>query len=78
MMPRFGTACFPEWPSSAFTVVHVGATHSTEKLMDDRDHAGTLAFLEAHTTVHKTCRALHLRHQFLPLVAPAVGVTSDL
>ena len=46
--------------------------------MDDRDLSGTLAFIEAHTTVHKTCRALHLRHQFLPLVAPAIGVTSDL
>ena len=46
--------------------------------MDDRDHSGTLAFIEAHATVHKTCRAVHLRHQFLPLVAPVIGVTSDL
>ena len=53
------------------------AQHS-EKLLDDRDMSGTLAFIEAHTTVQKTCRALHLRHQFLPLVAPAIGVTSDL
>ena len=53
------------------------AQHS-EKLLYDRDLSGTLAFLEAHATVHKTCRALRLRHQFLPLVAPAIGVTADL
>ena len=74
-----GTLAFIE----AHTAVHktcraLHLRHQREKLMDDRDLSGTLAFIEAHTTVHKTCRALHLRHQFLPLVAPAIGVTSDL
>ena len=53
------------------------AQHS-QQLLEDRDQEGTLAFLEAHTAVHKTARALQLRHVFLPLVSPAIGVTSDI
>ena len=49
-----------------------------QKLLEDRDMSGTLAFLEVHTSVHKTARALQLRHVFLPLVSPAIGVTSDV
>ena len=29
------------------------------------------------TAVHKTARAFHLRHKFLPISAPAQGVTLD-
>ena len=53
------------------------AQHS-QQLLEDRDQGGTLAFLEAHTAAHKTARALQLRHVFLPLVSPAIGVTSDI
>jgi hypothetical protein len=48
-----------------------------EGLLQDRDAEGTLHFLEIKSAVHKTARALHLRHMFLPVAAPAVGVTSD-
>lgn len=50
----------------------------SQRLFEDRDLSGTLAFLEAHTAVHKTARALQLRHVFLPLVSPATGVTSEV
>ena len=53
------------------------AQHS-EKLLADRESSGTLAFLEAHTAVHKTARSLQLRHVFLPLVSPSIGVTSEI
>eukprot|EP00435_Cladocopium_sp_Y103_P075622 s366_g61.t1 len=52
----------------------------------DAQHAASLTFdrdgdrahyVEAMTGLHKTVRALQHRHQFLPLVAPAVGVTSQ-
>ena len=46
----------------------------TEMLIDD---AGHLQFLEVKASVHKTARAFHLRHQFLPMAAPTHGVTSD-
>ena len=48
-----------------------------EGLLQDRDAEGTLHFLEIKSAVHKTARALHLRHMFLPVAAPAMGVTSD-
>ena len=48
-----------------------------EGLLQDRDAEGTLHFLEVKSAVHKTARALHLRHMFLPVAAPALGVTSD-
>eukprot|EP00435_Cladocopium_sp_Y103_P010168 s4526_g2.t1 len=52
------------------------AQHS-EELLADRDSDGIVRFLEAKSTVHKTARALHLRHMFLPLTAPTQGVTQD-
>ena len=52
------------------------AQHS-EKLLEDRDIDGELFFLECSVGVHKTCRAIHLRHQFLPLVSPAHGIVED-
>ena len=38
---------------------------------------GKSHFVEVLTGHHKTMRALQHRHQFLPLIAPAVGVTSQ-
>ena len=46
----------------------------TEELVFDEGPDGTVAFVEASVAVHKTARAMNLRHQFLPLVAPSVGV----
>ena len=48
-----------------------------EELKPDFDDAGKLQYLEVRTAVHKTARAFHLRHMFLPLSAPASGVTED-
>ena len=48
-----------------------------EAMLEDRDSDGCIQFLEAKTAVHKTARAYHLRHQFLPMAAPAFGVTDD-
>ena len=48
-----------------------------EAMLEDRDSDGIIQFLEAKTAVHKTARAYHLRHQFLPMAAPAYGVTDD-
>jgi hypothetical protein len=48
-----------------------------EELKPDFDDAGQLQYLEVRTAVHKTARAFHLRHMFLPLSAPASGVTED-
>ena len=48
-----------------------------EKLISDLDRYDELVNLEVSTAVHKTARAYHLRHMFLPLSAPAVGVTHD-
>ncbi len=35
-----------------------------------------MVYIETSVAVHKTARAMNLRHQFLPLVAPATGVTA--
>ena len=51
------------------------AQHSS-RLTFDRD-GDTVCYVEALTGLHKTARALQHRHQFLPLVAPAVGVTEQ-
>ena len=48
-----------------------------EALIQDRDDQGLLHFLEIKASVHKTARALHLRHMFLPVAAPATGVTDE-
>ena len=48
-----------------------------EELICDKEPEDILQFLEVHTTVHKTARAYHLRHMFLPVAAPAHGVTTD-
>jgi hypothetical protein len=51
------------------------AQHSSS-LTFDRD-GDTVCFVEAVTGLHKTMRALQHRHQFLPLVAPSVGITEQ-
>ena len=48
-----------------------------ENLFPDFDSDGKLQFLEMKASVHKTARAFHLRHMFLPVAAPAFGVTQD-
>ena len=35
------------------------------------------SFLEIKASVHKTVRALHMRHMVLQVAAPAVGVTDE-
>ena len=52
------------------------AQHS-EKLIEDRDGQGKLFFIECSTAVHKTARALQMKHMFLPSVAPTLGVCSE-
>ena len=46
-----------------------------EEIIYDFSHDGSMAYIETSVAVHKTARAMNLRHQFLPLVAPATGVT---
>ena len=48
-----------------------------ENLLPDFDKEGKLQFLEIQSSVHKTARAFHLRHMFLPVAAPAIGITDD-
>ena len=52
------------------------AQHAAEMMLD-RDDSGEIQSLELKTAVHKTARAFHLRHMFLPISAPAHGVTTD-
>ena len=40
----------------------------------DMDLEGQICYVECSTAVHKTCRALNMRHSFLPLTAPGLGV----
>ena len=46
-----------------------------DKIVLDEDEQGQLCYIEIQTANHKTCRALHMRHAFLPMTAPAVGVS---
>jgi len=46
-------------------------------MLEDRDSDGCIQFLEVKAAVLKTARAYHLRHQFLPMAAPAFGITDD-
>ena len=48
------------------------AQHS-QFLTWNRDDTGVIHYVECATAVHKTCRALSMRHMFLPLTAPALG-----
>ena len=49
----------------------------TDKVLVDRDEDGDIAFIEGHTSMHKTMRSSLFRHRFLPLTAPGLGVTHD-
>ena len=48
-----------------------------EQLIEDRDELGSLQYLECSTGIHKTVKAIQLRHPFLPLVAPANGIVTE-
>lgn len=48
-----------------------------EGILVDRDTDGNAVGLEVKTSIHKTARALQFRHMFLPMTAPAIGVTQD-
>ena len=48
-----------------------------EELLSDSDPEGNVQFLEIKSSIHKTARSFHLRHMFLPVAAPAYGVTED-
>ena len=50
----------------------------TDFVLVDRDETNVVAFLEGQTSTHKTMRASAFRHRFLPLTAPATGVTADV
>ena len=45
-----------------------------DSILEDFDDSGTCAYIEVATGVHKTAKSLQLRHLFLPLVAPCLGV----
>ena len=45
-----------------------------ERVIEDCDKDGFLCYLEARTGRHKTMKSQMHRHQFLPMVAPTVGV----
>ena len=49
----------------------------TDELVIDRDEDQSVAFLEAHTSTHKTMRSQVFRHRFLPLTAHGTGVTFE-
>ena len=51
------------------------AQHAVSILFDRCE--GNIHYVEILTGHHKTMRALQHRHQFLPLIAPAVGVTTQ-
>eukprot|EP00435_Cladocopium_sp_Y103_P046445 s735_g13.t1 len=46
----------------------------SESVILDHDCKGQLTYLEARTGRHKTMRSQLHRHQFLPMVAPCVGI----
>ena len=41
----------------------------------DMDSSGQICYVECATAVHKTCRALNMKHAFLPLTAPGFGIS---
>ena len=45
--------------------------------LEDFDDSGQCFYIEVATGVHKTAKALQLRHMYLPLVAPCIGVVSE-
>ncbi len=47
-----------------------------ERLECDYDFQHQMKYIEIKTSMHKTCRALHMRHVFLPITAPSTGVST--
>ena len=43
----------------------------------DTDSNNIIRYVECATAIHKTCRALSMRHMFLPLTAPAFGASEQ-
>ena len=41
----------------------------------DTDDNNVIRYVECATAIHKTCRALSMRHMFLPLTAPGIGAS---
>ena len=64
-----GTVLFVVYSRARWSDAQHGAS-----IVFDED-LGVIHYVEVVTSLHKTMRALQHRHQFLPLVAPAVGVT---
>eukprot|EP00435_Cladocopium_sp_Y103_P066278 s379_g28.t1 len=48
-----------------------------DQVFTDSDGEHVVQFIEGHTSVHKSMRASVFKHRFLPLTAPAVGVTTE-
>ena len=48
-----------------------------EYVLVDCDSSGKACYLEARVGPHKTMQSQQHRHQFLPMVAPGLGVTED-
>ena len=48
-----------------------------EYVLVDCDSSGKACYLEARVGSHKTMQSQQHRHQFLPMVAPGLGVTED-
>jgi hypothetical protein len=46
-------------------------------LVEDSEDEQCIQFLEARIAVREMARAFHVRHQYLPIAAPAFGVTDD-
>lgn len=52
-----------------------GDAQHSQHIEWDMDLDGQICFVECSTAVHKTCRALNMRHSFLPLTAPGLGIS---
>eukprot|EP00435_Cladocopium_sp_Y103_P048826 s883_g14.t1 len=48
-----------------------------DQVLPDVDEEGVVQYLEGRTAVHKSMRAAVFKHRYLPLTAPAFGVTED-
>ena len=54
-----------------------GDLSRAELLIIDTDFAGNIAYIEGRTGHHKTMQSQQHRHQFLPMVSPALGIAAD-
>ena len=54
-----------------------GDAQHSQHMEWDTDLDGQICYVECSTAVHKTCRALNMRHSFLPLTAPGMGVAEN-